>query len=797
MKAVGWKTVVCLFAVVLVGGLAWAQEGTPDEVEAEAAAEQAASDQTIEEVVVTARKTQETLDTIPLTIRAFTAQDIEQQGVKSVSDIAELTPGLVIANYIGYRDEPGLKFRGMDVGTQDRTAQGSSAYIDGIYLPGSSLFLSMEDLERTEVVKGPQSAFYGRSSFGGAINLITKSPTFDWQGDASLVVGSNERIDANVGVSGPISDTFAFRAFGRYYDYGGGWDNPVEGSDTLGAQNTIAGTASLSWQPNDRASFRLRALYSEDDDGAGATIFWPSSILNCGPFTQDGQTGTSQYYCGELDPSLANPIGFDTTVEGAPDANWPKDDFGLEREFFLATLAFDVSLGDGDIVLDSNTGYLQDDVINMDDFTGAGRLLWWYHTKDTLISQELRLSGTSTKLDWLVGAYYLDAEYESLGDGFGCGDPDARIFGFMPFCSFFGWPNVRGHFDYNLGPPKTIENTALFGSVTWHVSDSVSLSAEGRFARETIDEGTITNIVDGSEVSLKDDFDSFSPRVILDWAVTDDAILYASIAQGNKAGNFNSDFARDVGTGCQGDFSSQYGIELAVPEEKLVNYELGWKQDFNRGRHRFNAAAYYMDWTDQQFRAFVNLVDTNCDGVVDDQDEFQVDYLASAGSSSIYGAELYYHGWLGQYFNLTFSYNYNKTEYQEFFDNDYGRVFGSRDASGQEMPRSPRHAAALGLQFRLPVTSAWDYFARADVSYSGSSYAWVMNLAETGEGTFTNLRTGVESDRWVFTIWVENVTDEDTVLSARRFTDFTNLQTGFWGGLPKPREYGATIRLRF
>lgn len=804
----GSKLRFAAWMVVLMGLLAGpvmaqeapaeAAEEVQQAVEEAPQAQQAAADRTIEEVIVTARKQQETLDSVPLTVRAFTAEDIRQQRVESVADIADLTPGLVIANYIGYRADPGLKFRGMDVGTESRTAQGASAYLDGIYLPGSSLFLPMENLERTEVVKGPQSAFYGRSSFGGAVNLITKGPSAEWKGDFSGIVGTNERVELNAGIGGPLSEEWSFRAFGRYYDYGGGWDNPVAGSETLGAQNSLDGSFSIGFQPSDRSTFTLRTLYAKDDDGAGATIFWPSSILNCGPFSQDGQTGTSRYFCGELSPDIARPVGFDTSVVDVPGSNWPKDDFGLERDFLYTSFDFEISLGDGNVTLSSNTGYLVDETILVDDFTGSGRMLWWYHNKDTLISQELRINGGSDRLDWLVGAYYLDAEYEDLGNGFGCGDPNARIFGVRPFCpTILGVANVRGAFADITSPPKTIENMALFGAVTWRVSDTVSLAAEGRFASESISEGSIENLVDGSEVTLEGDFNSFSPRAILEWQATQDGMLYASVAQGNKSGNFNADFARDVGPGCRDAFSQEYGFGLEVPEEKLLNYELGWKQNFKRGRHRFNVAGYYMDWTDQQYRGFVNLVDTNCDGVVDENDEFQVDYLASAGKSEIKGAELFYTGWLSNIFNLTLSYNYNKTEYLEFFDDSYGRVFGSRDASGKEMPRSPNHAATLGLMLRLPVTDRWDFMARADAVYSGSAWAWAINLAETGDSLRANFRTGVESDRWALSAWVENLTDEDVVLSSRRFTDFSNLQTGFWGGLPRPREYGVTVRYKF
>jgi outer membrane receptor protein involved in Fe transport len=793
-----------VLAISLIAGVGWAQEEPTEEAAAEEVAQEGeqAQDQQevfIEEIVVTARKTSESINDIPLTMRAFTADDLKAQGVESVDGVAELTPGLVISNYQGFRDEAGLKFRGMDVGTQDRTAQGSSAFIDGVYLPGSSQWLNMENLERSEVVKGPQSAFYGRNVFGGAINLITKKPTPDFAGDASLTYGSNERIHVNAGVGGPISDKFWYRVFGRYYDYGGAFDNPVPDSETLGSEGTKSISGALSFTPGPSSEFTLRLLYTENDDGPASIVFFPSSILNCGPFETDGVSGDKPYYCGTLSPDLANDVGYDTTVEDVPGATWPKDDFGLERSFYLASFDFDLVLGSGNTTLSSLTSYLEDDVINMGDFTGTKNLLWWYDNTDTLFSQELRVNGSTNHFDWLVGGYYLDAEYVDNGNNFGCAGGDTLVFGYLPLCNFFGWPDIRGYFAPNAGPPVKINNQALFGSLTWRASDSVSLSAEARYASEELDEGNVVNIVDGSTVNLNDTFDSFSPRVILNWSPTPDAMLYASVAQGNKSGNFNSDFAREVGTDCQAEFTAEHGIGLSVPEEKMLNYEAGWKQTFSGGRHTFNAAGYYMDWTDQQFRSFVNLVDTNCDGVVDENDEFQIDGLISAGKSEIIGAEFYYSGWFSRFFNLTASYNYNQTEYLEFEDTEYGRTFGTRDASGQEMPRSPNDAATLGLLFRLPVFGSWEFFANSTTVYTGGSWTWAHNLATTGSSTRTAIRTGFENDRWVFTAWVENVTDDDTIMWNRRFTDFGGFpfQNGFWSGLARPREYGATIRLRF
>ncbi len=142
----------------------------------------------------------------------------------------------------------------------------------------------------------------------------------------------------------------------------------------------------------------------------------------------------------------------------------------------------------------------------------------------------------------------------------------------------------------------------------------------------------------------------------------------------------------------------EYGIGVAVPESDAVNFEAGYKLVTRNGKHRFNVAAFYFDWTNQAFTQAVFGFDTNGDGVVDENDELSVDYQTVAGQSEIKGVELFYSGWLGRFFNVSASYNYNDAKYVKFEDTTHGRVFGSRDASGKTMPRSPK-------SFRNPGSS--------------------------------------------------------------------------------------------
>ncbi len=808
MKVKGFKIVLGVLAVLLIGGLTWAQEeapaegvveqveGVPEEQEIAQRTElgEAGDEDTrkIEEITVTARKTQESLDDTPLTIRAITSDAVAELGLFNVEDVTINTPGIHISNYFGARDDPNISFRGMDAGTIDRLSQVSSSYLDGVYLPGATSFISVSDIERTEVVKGPQSALYGRSAFGGAINFVMKSPTQEWVGDVSATVGENSRLDLGVGASGPISENLGFRFFGRGYDYGGGYDNPYPDSERLGAQSTKAIDGAVRWDISDSVGLQARGFYSVDKDGPAAFAWFDQSLHNCGPFETDGEQGTVSYFCGELSPDLVTDFGYDTKTEPAQGADWPRSDFGMDREFALASLHLDAMLGES-TSLTSITAYINEELDAMQDFSGTQTLLQYFNTIDTLVSQELRVQGSTSKLDWMVGFYYLDAEYESKPNGFGCADPSYLFLGFLPGCSLFAGGNVRGSFDLSVATPfRLVDNTALFGSLNWRISDTIALAFDARAARETLDFGSV-EAVDGVTRELKDDFDSFTPRVVLDWKTNDFSTFYASVSTGIKPGNFNAEVAQ-MCTSCIDAFESEYGIGVAVPESEALNYEAGYKLVTRNGKHRFNAAAFYFEWTNQQFTQATPF-DTNGDGEIDND---LVDYQTVAGKSEIKGAEFFYSGWLGKYFNLTATYNYNDAKYKVFEDSTVGRVYGSKDASGKTMPRSPKSSATLGVGFVLPISEAWDFNARADYIYRGSSYTWAVNLAETGATNRLSLRTGVRSDRLDISVWMNNVTDDDTLMAIRRFSALENFSSPtWWAGLPGVQEAGVTFRILF
>ncbi|MEQ9447261.1 MAG: TonB-dependent receptor plug domain-containing protein [Rhodospirillaceae bacterium] len=168
------------------------------------AGETLAQNLALEEIVVTARKRSESIQDIPLSVTAFSANQLKNQAITDVEDIIQFIPGVQMSNHTANRNNPAIRFRGIDPPSSERNKQTSSAFVDGVYLPGTSQWLSMNDIERVEVVKGPQSAFFGRATFGGAINFISKTPGNEWGGEVSTILGNHGRADTWLSLEGPI-----------------------------------------------------------------------------------------------------------------------------------------------------------------------------------------------------------------------------------------------------------------------------------------------------------------------------------------------------------------------------------------------------------------------------------------------------------------------------------------------------------------------------------------------------------------------------------------------------------------
>jgi iron complex outermembrane receptor protein len=779
----------------------------------------------LEEVVVSARKTSESIQDIPLSVQAFTAETIGKQQIVNIEDVIKFTPGVVTNNPGASRRSTAVRFRGIeppnDVLRGDST---SSAFLDGVYLSGSSQWVSMFNMERVEVVKGPQSAFFGRSTFAGAINYISKKPSNEFGVDVQAIVGDFGRQDLWLAAEGPIiKDKLAARVSGRYYRYDGAWDNnpPADGSalpfeefGDIGARESDTYNITLLATPTDNLSINLQYMYNEDDDGPATQFIIRGENNNCGPFNG----GTATYYCGTLSSSLlTDGVSIDTSP---PVDSIFSDDLGWESENEFTSLNVEWDIAGSGYVLTSTSGWYEE---TTQDYRGQipDEIDNYANWTDETFSQEFRIaSPQDARFRWMIGAYYLDLK-RNTGESFGV-FPSPGPQGPFPPGVPRGQPTF---FPFSPLDQEEIENRAIFGSIGFDITESLTLSVELRREEETID---IANSViqeappldsstdelaiataqpfGGAEIPLSAEFTATLPRVILDYTLSDATMLYASYSEGNNPGGFNTEVIQLEPTVALPAFqAANPGIGYNVEQASLDNYEFGVKHSLANGRGFINGALYFMEWTNQAFGNFSRNTDSNGDGrfvAGSDRLGAQVDYQGN-GSTDIWGFELAGSYAITPNWIASAGYNYTKTDIQEFLDGQALRVLGSSDVSGNEIAQTPNHTANVSLDFNMPAGDMFgqeggEWFGRWDAWYQSESYNWVINLAESEAAWLHNLRGGWRNDRFSVMAWVENVFDDDPVLASRRTTgSFLTGTLGYFATLPEPRTVGITVTASF
>lgn len=501
--------------------------------------------QALEEIIVTARKAEESLQEVPLTITAVNAKEIQERGIADMYDVSLMTPGFQF-------EKLGNRYGAQGGGTRP-TIRGMSSigggpnaafFVDGILHTQNIMSFPFELIERVEVIKGPQAALFGRSTFAGAVNYITKKPTDTQQTEISARAAQYNDYEVNLVTRGPVGDTLSYMLHGRYYDFGGQHRNRFDG-ELVGQENSQGVNGAIRYQPNEKFDLMLSAGYNKDDDGLAASVITPRTVNNC--FLNVFR----QYYCGAI--PVEKTIDLDRAALLGQE--------GLRRETLRVMGSSSYEFGNG-TTLGFNAGYFQiDSEYGYDsDYISARRRttnLRLEVQERQEFSAELRLqSDPGNKLRWMAGLFYYDDNFD---------EEERRI---------SGLPTL------DLGETATT-NQAVFGSVNYQFTDAFAAGLELRYAEEEL------QFTDATRRVYKANFDSVLPRFTADWKIADSTMLYGVVALGNKPGSVNND--------------PRLPPELLeVDEEDVWHYELGAKNTFLDGRMTLNLAAYYLDWSKQR-----------------------------------------------------------------------------------------------------------------------------------------------------------------------------------------------------
>jgi len=781
-------TIALLLAAPLIAPVAVAQEtGSGSEL-------------VIEEIIVTSRKREESLLDAPLTVTAFGASDIEEMALDELPDLVDFSPGFHYAEHSvgrGGRFNRRLIFRGMNPRTDRQTRQGATVFIDGAPILGSEIG-STENYERIEVIKGPQSAYFGRSTFSGAINAVTKTPGNEWVGRFSAEAARFGTTDIGAQIEGPLVEgKLSFRLSGRQYETDGEYRNAGNATGRLGAESTTDFALSFFATPNDNFSAKLRLHYWTDDDGpsVGAAINRPDNpeLFDC--MLTGGAAGGGAWLCGEVPFLGRGNIGMDTTLTPAlQDAYFNQamraafifdvpTRFGLERNAHEVSLVLDYEFANG-ITLSSITAAHKNEYASFEDFDRrptAGLMGTFFGrpipadtyslslTGNKDFSQEFRLtSAADRRLRWIAGVSYTEIE--------------ARLQGFSVFLGRTPNPNANiSTFD-----PET---RAVFAAASYDLSDQLTLNVEARRQADKVIEGIL-----GRE-PLQNTFNSFTPRVILDWKPRENMTFYATYAEGTNPGQFNAGLlGRTQGELDQIAAAGGGGIE--VDEEEITNIEFGLKGLFWDNRLQISAAVYFSDWGNVIAPEIIAIV--NAAGQPEN-----VQVNSTGGQADLSGIELEGTLLLSENLTLDGTFAYNSSEINDFESPDALNLLGDRtiDGMGNAFSRYPETSGTLSLTYQGQLQSGRDWYARGDLIYRGSTWMTNANITETPAFTTFNLRLGTDFNALRVEVYGTNIFGEEGYMNLQLFPDLSGLSVNLnrmmmAGLLPRP-SYGIRTSFDF
>jgi iron complex outermembrane receptor protein len=765
----------------------------------------------LDDIIVTARRVEERLVDVPIAVTAFTADEMARRNILSIADVARFTAGFSFENYSG-GSTPAPVIRGLSQTFLADRSQNVATFVDGVHVQQQgNVDFSLLELERIEVLRGPQNAQYGRSAFAGAINYVPKAPVLgEWDASVAATVGSDERLDGRVGVSIPVwQDKLALRLYAVMSEFDGTWENRFPTGDSAVA--TTDSVIRRRWEGTDgnlggfdhegyRAALTFRPIESLTIDASwwdselryefgatgqirpNSTTLWGTPYqTNCSP---NAAGTTLQLYCGELKVD-ENALVIDPRSNG----NYADSNLVTGRVQWQATdaLTFTYIYGKGDYF----TSQFNQTTIPPNPAREAcgvfgtpcppntpGFVLFAIGSiQQNSESHEIKVDGRfGDSIRWRLGYYTSKVDDDSYQNSSErrrslVNDPTGQVIVLsapLPLSQFRD------------------DNDSVFASVSWQFADVFTLDVEGRYTEET-------RLLVGSPIG-EATFDTFTPRVSLKWQPDDATMYYGSIAKGAKAGGFNTILAPP-------------GNETFEPETNIT-YELGTKQTLLDGRLQLNAAVYFVDWEDLQVST-ANLLPPPAGSTA------RPNYTSNAAGASSKGVELELVALLTDNWRLNFAGSYADPSYDDDVrDAGLGALCNSpqpvctavivprppappavvADIGGNTLARTPKTMLSAGVEY-ASTFAEWGWSVRTDVSHQGKIYAEALNVAWFPSRTLLDLNFGVTSPdkRWGVNLWGRNVTDE--VYTANSFViGFANFYNPTIGD---GRTFGLTARFNY
>lgn len=682
----------------------------------------AAASQGFEEIVVTARMRDESLQDVPLSETAFTAKAIEDARIEGVGDFIGLTPNISIVESQNVGNSF-ITIRGI---SQVRNGETPVAIVvDGVLQVNPNQFTQqLFDIQQIEVLRGPQGALYGRNATGGAILITTKQPTNDFEGMVQGGFGRGNEWQVGGSVSGPIvEDKLLFRAGARYYTRDGYFNNTTL-NDKVDPFEDVTARGLLKWNVTENFTADFRANISRSKGGALNYVFQPALLDANGAFAGF-----------DFSKADANAVSrtFTANNPGRNDRDIDELSMKLDFDAGFATLTSITSYN-------KLTEYSEGDQFPYTAAAFAGLGIDGTQTQflDTKAwSQEFRLtSRADQRLRWMVGAYYLDTKRflsSTTGDDLGLGithierTPDFTS-AINPTTTFFADDNHN-------------KAWAVFGNLAYDITDQFEAAFAVRYDKDkrnqTVSPDQVSGIpgIGNPGGVNKASFDKWQPKVTLRYHPTDDFQIYGSWGQGFRSGQFNQN-----GVGAIAALNGLPGVGDLVGQEDTETWELGAKSELLDGRLRLNGSVFRTKVQGQQYFVFIGAVGAQV--------------LVSIDEVELYGAELEAMMRVAEGLDLVGGFGYTHSKIKDYAINPAD--------IGNKAPYVPEYSVNLGAQYRVPITSNLGLFSRVDYRRLGSQYWDPENSTARDPIDLVDVRFGIEDNdgKWSLIGSVENLFDK-------------------------------------
>lgn len=747
----------------------------------------------LDEIVVSARRFEESAQDAPLSVNVMDDESLRKQGIVRVKDVVQISPGTAFIRFNKLQDE--YSMRGISSQTEGTSGDSSvQTIVDNVviskdFMKNPEIF----DVARIEVLRGPQGTSFGRNASAGLVHIVTSRPTREFEYGLTAEAGSHGLYATDGFVSGPLSDTMAGRlAFN--FDHTDGYTESLSTGDGLDGQQNFAVRGSLLFDPSDRLSAYLKLEYSKDDDDGPVRRSQDCRIPQIGPGPRPPGPPAPPFGGSFTDP--CDP--FKTEISSG-------FDFFLDREILNATAEVVFDLTD-DFAVTSVTGFLDGESDYFIDAHGTPFNVLFQNTQNDAQSftQEIRIDNqaSSSRLKGVAGLFFLDDEHERFDEN--------------QFFIDAGLPGSRvDTFDTKVSSSDT-KSYGIFGEFTLEVTDRLSGSVGARWSRDEKDY-TIAHFGHGfggpleglsgcgpfppgppptcgtaaapvgftTPVAVSDSWEDVSYKGTIEYAVNDDVMVYALYSEGYKTGGF------------QPEPLTPEAALVPFNEETATNYEIGMKGDF-ADRLRLNVSLYKTDYDDLQLTQFVNV-----GGAF-----FSV--ISNAGSVDVLGAEVEAVLQVTDNFRLSGSYARLDSEFGKGTmlpdDDDPSTLIDFDGVRPDNVPKWTANAAAeydIHFSNGSLVELRADWRSRSDTFddiNEGFVFTGSAPLTETPRRVrprvdYVGVRAAWTSSNERFTIagWGRNLLDEAEIVNIGPDQPNTNQNPTAFG---PPRTWGFTLTIR-